>query len=247
MFKKVIFLSFLVLASGMLSAMDRKAVDELIVKMEKAVDPKGISKKIKSQVTKANISVPAQQIKMNMIMMDKFPDKSKEISSIPGVMESVRVYNGKQGWEYSKSTGLRAITGKELLSLKFNILIKNPAIKLREAFSEITVADKLEKVGEFECYKMTCKPKKGFDLKPMFLYVDNKKFLTRKLIMTAETQMGPIEAVSIMRKFKEIDGLMLPTEIELIQMGMKMNFTIVEIKNNVDIPDSEFDKPKEDE
>jgi protein associated with RNAse G/E len=54
------------------SGMDKKAVDELIKKMEKKVDPKGLKKKIKTQVSKVEMFIPAQQIRMNLTVIQNF-------------------------------------------------------------------------------------------------------------------------------------------------------------------------------
>lgn len=244
MFKKGIVVVFLfaMFISGMLSGMGNKAVDALIKKMEKAIDPKGISKKIKSRVTKANIFMPAQQMKMAVTTMHQFPDKMKAIISIPQIMEITKVCNGKDAWEYSEATGMRKITGKELGSLKFQLLMDNPSLKMREVFSEITIPDELIKVDDFKCYKMICKPR-GFDLKPVVFYIDNTKYLMRKMEMTVDTQMGSMPLISTLNKYKDFGDLFMATEATFLQMGMKMVVTLTDVKNNVKIPDSEFGKP----
>lgn len=244
MFRKgiIVVFVFAMLTSGMLSAMDNKAIDALIKKIEKAVDPKGIGKKIKTLVTKANVFLPAQQMKIEVVKMNRFPDKLKMITSIPQIMEIIKVCNGKQAWEYSQATGMRKSTGKELEALKFQILMHNPSTTYREIFSKITVPDELVKVDDFECYKMTCKPK-DFELKPIVFYIDNKTYLMRKMEMTVDTQMGPIPVISNLKKYKDFGGVFMATEITTLQMGIKTVITLTDVKYNVDIPDSEFAKP----
>jgi outer membrane lipoprotein-sorting protein len=238
----VVVFVFAILISGMLSGMDNKSVDVLIKKMEKATDPKDICKKIKSRIIKANISMPAQQMKMEMTTINKFPDKIKVITSIPQIMEIIKVCNGKQAWEYSQATGMREITGKELGALKLQLLIDNPSSKMREVFSKITVPDEMVKVDDFECYKMICKPN-DLDLEPMIFYIDNKKYLMRKMEMIADTQMGQIPIISTFNKYKDFGDMVMATEAIVLQMGMKMVVTLTDVKNNVDIPDGEFKKP----
>ena len=137
----------------------KKAVDELVVKMEKAVDPEDSAKNIKTQVNKLEINMPAQKIKMNVTATDKYPNKSRTVTEIPGMMRIFRVYDGTKAWEYSKAMGLREITGKELDSIKLEMALKNPKNKMRDIFSDIQVPDKTEKVGKFNCYKLTCTPR----------------------------------------------------------------------------------------
>jgi hypothetical protein len=39
------------------------------------------------------------------------------------------------------------------------------------------------------------------------MYVDKKEFLTRKVEMTSDTQMGPIKTEVIMNEYKEVDNI----------------------------------------
>lgn len=224
--------------------MDKKAVDELIAKMEKAVDPHGVEKNIKTQVSKVEILIPAQKIKLNTTILDKFPDKTRTVTEIPKIMTSTRVYNGKKGWEFSTSMGLREITGKELDGMKLEMDMKNPLKEMRDVFSDIQVLDDTVKVGEFDCYKLTCVPKKEYNAKDVVMYVDNKAFLLRKIEMILDTQMGPVKMESIIKDYKEVDKMFIPMASTIKQLSMEMEVKILEVKNNLKLDDSKFEKPK---
>ena len=249
MYKKVVMtvlLAVLVFAGRSGMAMGDKETDALISKIETALDPEGVMSKVKTKATKSEVIIPAQKIKINSIVMDKFPYKSKSLTEIPGLMMSVRVYNGKVGWEFSPASGMREIKGKELAAMKFEMDMKNPTKKMRDVFTKIEVADDFEKVGEFECYKLICTPKEEYESKPVTLYFDKDKLFLRRMDMVLESQMGPMKMESILSDYKKIDKVWVAMEATLKQMGMVMKVKVLEIKNNVDIPDSEFEKPSDD-
>ena len=225
-------------------SMDKNQVDELIAKIEKAADPQGTAKNIKTRISKAELIIPQQKIKMSITTYTKFPDKNKVVTEIPGIMKSVTVLNGEKAWESSPAMGTREITGTELASMKFDIDMRRPDTKMRDVFSKIELADKLEKVGEFMCYKMVCTPKKKYSSKPVTLYFDNKKFYLRKTVMTSITKMGPIKSETILKDFKIINGRPTAMTITVKQMNISVLLKTIKIENNVKIADSEFAKPE---
>jgi outer membrane lipoprotein-sorting protein len=224
--------------------MNDKSIDDLIAKMEKASDPEGVKSKLKTQINKIEITIPAQKIKLNATITNKYPNKTKTFSEIPGIMSSTRAYNGKTGWEYSPAAGMRDIKGKELASMRLEVDMKNPLKSMRDIFMKIEVPDETEKVGEFECYKFICTPKEEYNSRPVTIFIDTKAFLVRKMLMVADTKMGPVKMESIFSDYKAVNKLMTPMLSTIKQMGMIMKVKVIEIKDNVNIDDSEFEKPE---
>jgi len=239
-----ILLGGIFICGGTVFGMNDKAVDEIITKMEKAVDPENVKSKLKTQINKIEITIPAQNIKVNAIITDKFPDKTKTFSEIPGIMTSTRAYNGKTGWEYSPAAGMRDIKDKELDAMRLEMDMKNPSKSMRDVFIKIEVPDKTEKIGEFECYKFICTPKEDYNAKPVIIFIDKNAFLVRKMEMVVDTHMGPIKMESIFDKYEKVNKLFTPMLSTIKQMGMIMQVKVIEIKNNVNIDDSEFKKPE---
>lgn len=233
-------------ATNLLLGMTNSEVDDIIVKIEKAVDPENVSKTIKTSVQKAELEMPAQNIKMNITVTNKFPNKSRVKTELPGVMTILRVFNGVDGWEYSPVLGMRQIEGKELNSVKFDMAMQTPNNKMRDIFSKIEVPDKREKIGEFECYKFICTPKKKYNQSLIIMFIDTKKFLMRKMDLTVESQMGAIKTESIFSDYQKVNKMMVPMVTTMKQAGMDVKLKVLEIKNNAEVNDSEFDKPASD-
>ena len=222
--------------------MENEDIDTLIAKMEKAIDPEGISKTVKTSIQKVRIAMPVQNINMIVTVTKKYPNKSKTVSEIPGIFTSTRTFDGKSAWEYSAINGLREISGKELSSIKFESAMKDATNKMRDVFSKIEVADALEKVGEFECYKFTCTPKEEYKAEPVIMFIDNKELLMRKMNITVNSQMGAINTESIFSDFKLMNKIMVPKLTTMKQAGATMVMKVLDISYNVPVDDSEFDK-----
>lgn len=237
----VIILSIFML-SNISFGMDDIEMDKIIAKMDKATDPEGISKTIKTSVQKVLIEIPANKINMIVTVTEKFPNKSKTVSEIPSILTMTRIFDGNSAWEHSGITGLREITGKELSSIKFQAQMKDSNKNMRDLFSKIEVADGLEKVGDFDCYKFTCTPNKEYEAEPVIMFIDNKEFLMRKMKFTANSQMGAINTESIFSDYKLMNKLMVAKLTTMKQAGATTVIQVLDITNNVPIDDSEFDK-----
>lgn len=229
-----------------LRAMSRAEIDKLLEKMERATDPEKVAVNIKTQRQKAEISIPMQKIKITAVITDKFPDKTKTLTVLPGIMSTLQIYNGKQAWEYSQAAGIREIKGKELNSMKFEMDLKNPKLAMRDVFAEIAVDDTTVKLGNSECYKLTCTPKKEYGLKPLIYYVNVKDFLIRQMEAVMPTKMGDIKTVSVFSDFRKTDKLIVPMHITVRQLNMTMEVRVLKVENNIKLDDSEFDKPSPD-
>lgn len=222
--------------------MEDDEIDKIIAKMKKATDPEGISKTIKTSVQKVLIEIPANKINMIVTVTKKYPNKSKTVSEIPGILTITRIFDGNRAWEHSGITGLREIIGKELASIKFESAMTDCNNKMRDVFSKIEVADDLEKMGDLECYKFTCTPKGEYKAEPVIMFIDNKKFLMRKMNFTVNSQMGAINTESIFSNFKLMNKVMVPKLTTMKQAGVTMVMQVLDVTNNTPVDDGEFDK-----
>jgi hypothetical protein len=191
------------------------------------------------------MKMPAQRISGEFEMIEKYPDKSLATTSIPGLVRSVQGFNGKVAWESTNTMGLRKIEGKELEFIKFDSLFRSPKSKLKEIFSKIDLDRNGGKVEGKDCYKLTCYPPEKYGLKPTVIYVDKENFYIVKLEIVAVTQLGEIPSVAIMKDFKKIQGLIVPTKTILNQLTVVMEMEVTSIELNKKVDDSIFEMPKE--
>lgn len=219
------------------------SIDAIIQKMDLATDPENNKLKIKTLVTVIDFAIPSQGMQMTITTTDKFPDKSKTVKEVPGVLLVTRIFNGHQAWEMSNLTEIREIKDKELLMLKFEMFMKNPAVTMQQAFKKIKIADRNALLGENMCYKLVCTPAVEVEMPDFIMYINKDTFLTEQIEMIAETPQGPIKFTTIMEEYKKINGRMIPVKIKMIQGGLVMQKTLISVKENIEIDDREFENP----
>jgi hypothetical protein len=235
---------FILAGTGHSAFAGELSLDQLIENMEKAVNPRGVGEKLKTRVMKGKVTLPAQQVVGKLESIEKFPDKTKTIMEIPGAMRSVQAYDGKIAWASMNAMGVREIKGKELEFFKFDAMLKNPKLKLKEMFSKIDLEKDAGKVNGRDCHKLTCYPPEKYGLKPIAMFVDKKSFYVLKIEMTVVAQMGEIPVVAEMSDFKEIKGLVIPAKTVTTHLGMTMIMEVTSVKYNEKINDSIFEMPE---
>ncbi len=227
--------------SACVSAMAITA-DEIVDKMQKAHDPEGKAKNVKTSLMKVNVTIPMQRIKMSVTQKFREPDQQITTTELPGVLKVIQVFDGKNGWEISSLAGKRLIKDKELDFLKFSTAISSIRNEFKDIFAKAELGEDTVVEG-VECYQLIMTPKKEFNRDPMKCYVDKKTFLTRKTEMTLVGEQGEMPGVTIMEDYKSFDGILLPAKVTMEAAGLKMVQTVEKFDIDVKIEDSEFKMP----
>lgn len=228
-------------------ALDKPASPELatlLKKIEKASDPENKAGKITNQIFTFEIEMPMAKIKFTSTTMFKAPNMQKIVTSVPNIMTETQVFDGTNGWKTNTRMGFQKITGAALQSLKFSTISGNKML-LEDKYARIEIAKEKTEVNGMQCLKLTCYPPAEYNLKPHILYVDINKYFMRKLTMTAITPMGEISSIIIINEYKKINGIYFPNKMQVEQIGMTLHMKLLSLKINQNIPDSEFEQPRE--
>ncbi len=245
--KKQKFLTlFLALAaSGSLFAKEPVAVIEPAAKtvLEESITATGgreAMNKIKSRNGKGEVLMPAQGMKMSLILIQKAPNKTYTKMVIPDVMTVEQGYDGETAWSKDSIQGSRELKGPEL----------DQAIESAAIFPELVIMDNLlsakllEEVEEdgkkLQVIKVTSK-----DAPERTLYFDKTTKLLSK--MTSSFATGPdgsMEVTMSMADYKEKDGVKYASKMSMDVMGQKIQMTYGEVEHNTEIDDSIFTMKK---
>ncbi|MCK4982902.1 MAG: hypothetical protein KAS17_08265 [Victivallaceae bacterium] len=217
----------------------------LLAKMEKAVDPEGIAHSWKTIIIKMQLKIPMQQLKMSVTGLYKFPDKSKVVAVMPGILTETQVFNGRQAWKETAGLGIQMKTGIQLAFAEFECRKTNPALKMTEIYEKITLDPDLYQIGEFSCHKLICTLPAELNVAPTQLFVDNKEFLIRSSIENQLTDMGVVPVTLIFSDYKIVNGIKTAMLVNMNMMGIKMIGKLLSVKVNEKIADSEFQLPKD--
>jgi photosynthetic reaction center cytochrome c subunit len=214
------------------------SADDIINKYVTAIGGQAAIDKIKTRVMKGTIANANGQA-LTYEIVQAAPDRAYESFVAPrGGME--RAVNGNMGWEKNPQ-GVRDIMGGQLADLKMSLqLFRN--LKLKEQYTSLRLGRK-DKIGDREVYVITATTA---DKKRERLFFDVENGLLLRRITYTETMIGIIPEQTDFEDYRDVEGVKLPFIIRLSPVdvgnpGSTRTFT--EIKLNVPVDDSKFNKP----
>lgn len=240
--KKTIIFMLTMFSFVMLSAAwDAQKTDDFLKAMERAVDPDGVSKKIKSFEIMQECTALPVNIKMQSQLFYKLPGKMKNIITVPNIQTTTVYYDGKNGIKVDSLGGVSPLEGKVLEETKISVMEMNPTKSLRDIFDKIEIEDQMELRDGKKYIVVICsfKPEKG--LFPKKYLVDPESKLIVYSIGKSSTEMGTIESVTRAIEFKKMHGVMMAVKVEQSMMGMKIAGSLKYFNINTEYPDSFFE------
>lgn len=211
---------------------------EILEKATAAIGGKDAWAKHTSMKLKGSMEVPLANIKGPMTTVMGAPTRMSMTMELPGLGVFRTGYDGKVGWASDKMSGPRLMAGKELETIARDA----------DYFKDLDIAKRfgsVETVGEgeyggFQCWKLLGKREK----EETVLWIEKDTFLTRGMEMTVESQMGKIPVKSVIKEYREIEGIKLPVRTETTQMGQKMVMVVTDIELGK-ATDADFELPAE--
>jgi hypothetical protein len=147
-------------------------------------------------------------------------------------------FDGRNGWEQSEQSGLRASTGVGLASLTRDAEFYHD-LKLKELYARIRLVGKV-KHGFREVYLVEGTPRVG---DPEMLYFDIESGLLVRRDVTRQTSHGLVHAEIYFSDWHTVDGLKIPFKTTQKMSNQTFIFTLQEVTHNVPIDETIFRKP----
>jgi hypothetical protein len=218
-----------------------KTAEEVLTKYLEASGGVEKYEKIKSTITTGTLEMMPQNLKGTFEVVTKSPGKMFQKQSIQGAFEVMQGFDGKTGWAKDPLNGLRDLEGPELTEMKRLAAFSATPHKWRELYEKVEMLG-IAKLKEGEAYAIRLSPKNG---SPVTQYFDVKSFLLVRFDVKLDSPMGNFETESYLSDYREVDGVKIPflarTKVgEVLEMVMKTT----EVKNNVEVDDARFAKPK---
>ena len=213
-------------------------VDEILDKYVKAIGGKEALEKVTSRVGKGTFELPAFGASGTIETYAKAPNKTAMTIEIGGFGKVENVFDGTKGWSADPQSGLRELSGVELAMTRRDADLYR-SLKLKSQYTKLEVTGK-EKVGDSEAYVIVGTPAEG---KPEKMYFDVSSGLLIRLDVEAETPQGAMAFQVYLQDYKPVDGVKVPYTLrrESEAFGMLIKYT--EIKHNVAVEDTKFNKP----
>ncbi len=235
-FKKIV--------KGSLTAGIELTIDELIAKMIEAQGGEQSLKKITSREVTFEQDWINQGVKGVGKGFQSAPNKGASNTTLSALGKKIRwiktYFNGTAGGDDYSFGRDETYTGIRLEDAKAqNDLYEY--LNWKEKFEKVEITRK-DKVGEEDAYVVSIKPKTA---NALTLYVSTKTSLPIRRITLAVSSTSPqkIPISEVYSDYRKVDGIMIAFKTVTTNPGMgDIITTVKEIKHNVKIPDSTFEK-----
>ena len=188
--------------------------------------------KLTSRVMKGSLVAPAGSAPLEIY--EKAPNKFLVIIDSPVAGISQNGFNGTMAWSQNRQRGLREMSGPEVENFKREYDVQRE-IRLKEQYPKMTIKGR-EKVGEREAYVIAATTNEGI-AELMYFDVETGLLTRRDVTVQGTTLQTHFE------DYREVDGVKLAFTIRRSRADFTFTHKFDEVKHNVTIEDTKFDKP----
>ncbi len=214
------------------------SVDEVLNRYLEALGGAKAFKALTSRVAKGTVTIVGVSRGGSIEVHAKSPNKTLTVLQAHPIGLVKLGFDGIIGWAQT-AQGVRILKGEELIALKRDSDFYNP-VNLRANYPTIKLLG-TSKIGYREVYVLELHPSQGF---PEKLYLDSRTYLpVRVNAVRSIAGRRPVEAEIYFDDWKEVDGIKIPFNISQSMPNLTMGLAFQEIKHNVPIDDSLFEKP----
>lgn len=221
------------------------STDELMAKVIAAYGGEENLRKHKSSVTTVAVNMESQGIQGTGSISARAPNLAGSDITLTAlgkkVARMISFFDGSNGGEVMSFGPPETYSGKRLDDIR-NGADFYDILNWKTNYKTITVK-RLAKVGDEDAYVVEKRPEKGTAVTD---YISTKSFLLlkRDSLIVVETAGIEIPQTQTFSDYRKVDGVMIPfTSTSSNVANGDTIMRVVEVKFNVDIPDSVFKKP----
>ena len=214
-------------------------LDQILDKFVESTGGKAAIERITSRQVKGTFDIPSMGASGTLEIYAKAPDKAYTAIDVPGFGMIQQGFDGTVAWEDNPMTGPRDLSGTELAARKRDVDFYRE-LHLRQMFPQMAVKG-TEKVGEREAYVIEATPAEG---KPEKMFFDTETGLLIRSDAERESPQGVALVETYLEDYRDVDGVKTPFTMRQVNPMFSMTIKFTDLKNNVEIDDSKFSKPK---
>lgn len=214
----------LLLAPAAASAQLPAAAD-LMAAYNKAIGGQAAFAKHQSMHMTGNFAIPSMGMSAGMDVYSARPNKMLTVTNIPGMGEMRQGFDGETVWGIDPMRGARILEGAEANMIKDQADFESDIRDIAKFKSAETVEKTT--LGGQECYKVKLvwnSGRESFDC-----YSPANGLLVAR-IETQESDMGKIEATTILQDWTDFGGIMIPKKSTVSAMGMEQVLSVEKIE-----------------
>lgn len=221
------------------------SADELMTKMIAAYGGEQNLRKHKSSVTTVQVDMESQGVQGTGSISARAPNFAGGDMTFTAlgkkIAQIVSFFDGSNGGEVMSFAPPETYSGKRLDDVRTSADFYD-VLNWKTNYKTITVK-RIAKVGDEDAYVVERKSEKGT---PVTDYVSTKSFLLlkRDLVVVSETAGIELPQTQTFSDYRQVDGVMIPfTTMSSNIANGDIVVRVVDVKFDVDIPDSVFRKP----
>ena len=176
-------------------------------------------------------------MKAPLEVYEKAPNKTLTIFH-PSHGTNQMGFDGAIGWTKTPELGLREETGEQLEMVKFEAEFYKE-LKLKERYARLTLLG-VAQLNDREAYVIEAAPPRG---QPEKLYFDRQSGLLVRVDRVMERGQEKMQMQIYFEDYRAVDGVKLPFAIRRTRPNFTWTHQFDEIKANVPLDDSKFNKP----
>ena len=167
------------------------------------------------------------------------PNKSLDVTTRPNNVVVNVGFDGSVGW-LQGPRGIRDLGGAQLAQAARDADFYSE-LHLREQYPEMAVAGR-GKVGERDAYVIVSRIS---DRRIERLYFDVQTGLLLRVNALTETPLARLPEETVFEDYRDVDGVKIPFTVRVSYVDPFIGWTrkLAEVKHNVNVEDSKFDKP----
>ncbi len=213
-------------------------VDQVLDKYVEALGGKAALEKATSRVSKGSFELPEMGASGTVTVYAKAPDKTAVVVDIPSFGVIKQAFDGTVSWEDNPMSGLTEKSGAALATAKREASFRRE-LELKTQYKQWEIKGK-QKLGDQDVYVMVATPDQGA---VETWYFDAATGLLARVDAEREGPQGTALIQASFKDYRDVEGVKIPFRIEQVMPGMTIITKMDEVKQNVDIPDSQFAKP----
>ncbi|MBL8990534.1 MAG: DUF620 domain-containing protein [Phycisphaerae bacterium] len=216
-----------------------KAADILNTYIEKT-GGKAAYEKIKSRSVKAKMKMDPMGMTATLTILQATPTKMLVQTEIEGLGAVEQGTDGTLAWEKSPMSGPRLLEGSEKATFMRQATLNSEIMWDKLYTRAETVGE--DTVDGKACWKIALTTPEKDTIHQWF---DKATGLMVKMSMKMQSQMGELEAESMVGDYKKVGDLLLPHSTVVKVMGITQTLTTEKIEHNTDIPADKFKAPED--
>lgn len=235
--KKTIYILIVLMTVFSSNVLFAQSLDDVLKNHFEAIGQEKLSK-VNSYLATVKINQMGMELPMKMILVR--PNKFHMEVEMQG-QKMIQAYDGESGWMIAPwvSPEPQDLAGQELKQAMEQADIDGELYNYAEKGSTVELLGKEDMDGS-EVFNIKLTTKDG-DVKNYYIDVETYIILKQKGKISAQGQMIDVETV--MGDYQDIEGVIMPMSIASKTPMGTMNITIEEVKFNVEVDESIFERP----